>query len=135
MQMWSLMEQVGRGLQTHQHARRPRWWHGNLAKAFYWACVGQPDTLGRKVDEARQKLTAIQAKEFRNTGSELHQLHSPQRHHHSAKPSQAQHGVCTNVACVYTAMVRLDFHAFSHAWRAVTAHGQIRLELGNCMAV
>ena len=55
-------------MQAAGYARRPRWWHGNLFKAFYWACVGQPDTLSRKVDAARQQLTNIQAKEFRNTG-------------------------------------------------------------------
>ena len=75
------MKQVGRGMQAPQHGRRPRWWHGNLFKAFYWACVGQPHTLSRKVDAARQKLTAIQAKEFRNTGTHTHtdpcRLHSP----------------------------------------------------------
>lgn len=70
--------------------RRPRWWHGNLFKAFYWACVGQPHTLGRKVDNARQKLTAIQAKEFRNTGEELLRLHLSHCHCNCTKPTPAQ---------------------------------------------
>ncbi len=49
-------------------AKRPRWWHGNLFKAFYWACVGQPDTLDRKVAEAGQQLVDIQAQELKTTG-------------------------------------------------------------------
>ena len=64
-----VLKQVSEGYHVQQTARRPRWWRGNLFKAFYWACVGQPRTLSRKVDAARQQLNDIQAKIFRNTGT------------------------------------------------------------------
>lgn len=58
-------------LVPQSHERRPRWWHGNLLKAFYWACVGQPDKLDRKATQAKQQLTDIQARAFSNTGEPL----------------------------------------------------------------
>lgn len=67
--MQSVLKQVKGGYHAQQTVRRPRWWHGNLFKAFYWACVGQPHTLSRQVDAARQQLNDIQAKSFRNTGT------------------------------------------------------------------
>jgi len=63
-----MQEQLGISSGTGSSERRPRWWHGNLFKAFYWACVGQPDTLDRKVAEAGQQLVDIQAQEFKTTG-------------------------------------------------------------------
>ena len=67
-------------MQATAHGRRPRWWRGNLFKAFYWACVGQPDALSRKVDKARQQLMDIQAKEIRNTGESCANI--PALRHH-----------------------------------------------------
>ena len=63
-----VQEQLGISSGTGFSESRPRWWHGNLFKAFYWACVGQPDTLDRKVAEAGQQLVDIQAQEFKTTG-------------------------------------------------------------------
>ena len=56
------------GVVPEGYAKRPRWWHGNLFKAFYWACVGKTDALDRSVTEAKQQLADIQGKELRNTG-------------------------------------------------------------------
>ena len=63
-----VQEQLGISSGTGLSEKRPRWWHGNLFKAFYWTCVGQPDTLDRKVAEAGQQLGDIQAQEFKTTG-------------------------------------------------------------------
>lgn len=63
-----VQKQLGISSGAGSCARRPRWWHGNLFKAFYWACVGQPGTLDRKVAEAGQQLGDIQAQEFKTTG-------------------------------------------------------------------
>jgi len=63
-----LQEQLGISSGAGSCARRPRWWYGNLFKAFYWACVGQPDKLNRKVAEAGQQLGDIQAQDFKTTG-------------------------------------------------------------------
>ena len=63
------------GVMTTKRARRPWLWHGNVFKAFYWACVGQSDALDRKVAKAKQQLADIQNKDLKNTGGRAYLLH------------------------------------------------------------